>query len=843
MKQKLMMMVTVLVAIAFWCGGVAQAAERADGDAILIHNGWIGTTKTLIWRNVRFADLENFSCLMWGSGVNAGEKSGGGTVSMPNGGGSGFVMSSDGTTADVQFRRFSGGTLWCVKIRFTQEGADVYGQALWARYHQNQASINVDMETSYKGTATIATSPTTGGYGAYQVSARCRTRPMPPGPIVCPAAHQYIPYSAPVLLWKNAHLSDLSGLNAWLCGKSMSPRDSTPFVMSNNGDMARVQFRSRSDDGTIWCVLVKFFQNGDCIYGQAGYAKYAQKTSSIDYDFDKNGNFNGYPATGYNVATYGAYEVSATFNAAHSPFFTGVCGAWMTKEDRLIWRNVPLARVRNVRGVGGGKGSNFSPVCEQHRIFTPGTGDTPDTLALQMTYSDAGGNIRCLKVLLTQDGADVKGRILWAKYALAQPVSYDFDAGGNSAVVGQDIQDDHQGGGGYALSRLQADILPADGETTQQTDAAGNLSVLAAGADAAVTDLTLAGTLSVNGAGPFTLNGANDIGVLAVGGIGAVQQSSPSYWFLVSNKSHVNEFVVGGTGVNTIGQLAWRDVTQLEKKDPVGPQIGLSLSGDNTITAPFVPPSFTYFRIAAGRTSLPFLASSTAELGNGARFVVDEGATLALGGYDHQANYPIEFAVKGTLEVTGTLALDGASSITGTGTVTTKALASAGSATLSDVTFRAPAEGSSFSGTSKVTGGVTIGEGRTELAAGAGLIGDAVTVIGTLAVPKTATVSSLAAPNGTLEIGEETMLTVSNAVQTAGIGTLKVVSANPTYEAWRTPRAFMTGPDLTREMVKKFAYTSPKGLGWRVKIESDEETGLAVATLMCYPNQFMIIIR
>lgn len=80
-------------------------------------------------------------------------------------------------------------------------------------------------------------------------------------------------------------------------------------------------------------------------------------------------------------------------------------------------------------------------------------------------------------------------------------------------------------------------------------------------------------------------------------------------------------------------------------------------------------------------------------------------------------------------------------------------------------------------------------------------------------------------------------------VPTAGIGTLKVVSENPMYEAWRTPRAFMTGPDLTREMVKKIAYTSPKGLGWSVKIVSDEETGLAVATLMCYPNQFMVIVR
>ena len=228
MKQKLMMLVAAALAIAFWCGGVAQAAERADGDAILIHNGWIGKTKTLIWRNVRLADLENFSCLIWGGSTYSSEttKSGNTTlvVKMPNGEGTGFVMSNDGTTVDVQFRRFVAGTIWCVKVRFTQEGDDVYGQAIWARYHLNQASINVNLETSYSQTTDIGvpTSSTASGYGAYQVTARCRTRLLPSGPIVCPAAHQYIPYAAPVLLWKNAHAYNLEGIDIVLCIVSKS---------------------------------------------------------------------------------------------------------------------------------------------------------------------------------------------------------------------------------------------------------------------------------------------------------------------------------------------------------------------------------------------------------------------------------------------------------------------------------------------------------------------------------------------------------------------------------------------------------------------------------------------
>ena len=130
-----------------------QAAERADGDAILIHNGWIGTTKQLIWRNEQLKDLADFTCLMWGGSVSDNVKWGTGTnnmISQPRGEATGFVMSESATSKVVQFRFFKGGTIWAVKVTFTQEGDDVYAQANWARYNNNNnVDINVNLETSY----------------------------------------------------------------------------------------------------------------------------------------------------------------------------------------------------------------------------------------------------------------------------------------------------------------------------------------------------------------------------------------------------------------------------------------------------------------------------------------------------------------------------------------------------------------------------------------------------------------------------------------------------------------------------------------------------------------------
>ena len=851
LAHSLRTLVRMALAAVLLGGASAQAAERADGDAILINNGWIGTQKTLIWRGVRVADLEDFSCLIWGgyvyneTRVTMDAQGKFVNLRLPAGEGVGFVTSRSETEAVVQFRYFraSTGTMWGVKVAFTQGDDGVYAQAIWARYKgSGVTSVENDLETSYEQNITVATSSTSNGYGAYQVTARCRSRQLPPGPIVCPATHRFIG-PEPVLLWKNVKWSDLPGqlgldtnLNAWMGGGWMGAVNPKAYVMTNVDAKKSVQFRHyRDSDRHIWGVLLYFFKNGDCIYGQGCWGRYQDNVADgYDHSLESDAKLAGTAASGFTAAGYGVYQLTLpAINGQHSPFFTGVCGAWLTSTDRIVWRNVSLARVRNVRGITGGTSTYQVPVCERHRTFTAGANGNPDTLEVQMNY-EAKGTVRCTIVLFTQQGTDVVGRIKAAKYT-SGTVDFDFSQGGSTMTIAEDIDK-----AGYGISRLQADIAPEDGAPAQQTDADGNRFVLAGTADS-VTDLSLAGTLTVNGAGPFALNGVNNIGVLAVEGFSSVSTKINDYWFKTGRTDlipyyNVSEFVVGGNGVNTIGQLAWRDVTQLDKIDASATgwqhlcwDVGLTLSGANTVAAPFIPPSYAFFRIKSGRTSLPFLAPSTAELGNGSLFAVDAGATLAIGGYDHQSDYPVHFAVQGTLDVADTLTLDGGASLTGTGIVTAKAVDSmASSNTLGGVTFVPPAEGCTLSGSVTVTSaGLTFGEGRTVLAANANLTGGKVKVLGTLAVPAAATVKSLDLAGGTLEIGENTLLPVTDPLTT--IATVRVASADRSCSAWRTPRPFLRGANLTAKTVSRIVNTMGSEFAWDVTVT--DEGGTKVCSL------------
>ena len=120
---------------------------------------FVKTDDTCVWKGVRLADLTDFTCTLWGA-------------SMSPGAGTGFCTANDGTTADVQFRYFNGSTIWCVKVRFTQHGNDVYAKAVYAKYALNQPSIDFDFDTGGTSPGGVATGRTVSGYGACALTAR-----------------------------------------------------------------------------------------------------------------------------------------------------------------------------------------------------------------------------------------------------------------------------------------------------------------------------------------------------------------------------------------------------------------------------------------------------------------------------------------------------------------------------------------------------------------------------------------------------------------------------------------------------------------------------------------------
>ena len=46
-----------------------------------------------------------------------------------------------------------------------------------------------------------------------------------------------------------------------------------------------------------------------------------------------------------------------------------------------------------------------------------------------------GAHTKCVKVELTQSGADIAGRVLYAKYLSGNVLGFDFDTGGNNQFI------------------------------------------------------------------------------------------------------------------------------------------------------------------------------------------------------------------------------------------------------------------------------------------------------------------------------------------------------------------------------------------------------------------------
>lgn len=128
----------------------------------VVYQPFVTTESACLFKNVQLADLYDFHCVIWGSS----------TTIRP---GTGFCTANDGTTAEVQFRSFDSGTIWCVKLRLEQKGSDVYGQAVYAKYALDQPNINFDFDQGGNVMGSIATSPSTTGYGACEVTARVRS--------------------------------------------------------------------------------------------------------------------------------------------------------------------------------------------------------------------------------------------------------------------------------------------------------------------------------------------------------------------------------------------------------------------------------------------------------------------------------------------------------------------------------------------------------------------------------------------------------------------------------------------------------------------------------------------
>ena len=416
-------------------GGSIGGESVLFGDCVLTADcdwrGLVETTPTctswmttsadrLVWANTRLADLTDFSCELGGKSMTAAPHS------------PGFCTFNDGETAHVQFRHFSGGTIWCVKVTFTQVGDDVYGKAVYAKFAAGQASIeSVDFDgtKNVNGTVDVATSASKSGYGVHNIAARKWKATIKGGEVY---PYPNFVQTTATCLWKNVNLADITDFYCDMGGASMTTRRNCPgFCTSNDGETADVQFRY-FEGGVIWCVKVRFTQNGDDVYGQAIYAKYATGQASIEsVNFDTGGK-GGTVATSLSTKGYGTFNVVAC-NSNHAQYFSPIYPNFATTTKTLYWQNTSLAYIRNFSCTMDG--SSMSHVPWSPGFCTSNDGGTANVQFRNFSgLNGANGNTMCVKVVFTQEGDDVYGQASYAKYAQNQTSieAVNFDNAGTS---------------------------------------------------------------------------------------------------------------------------------------------------------------------------------------------------------------------------------------------------------------------------------------------------------------------------------------------------------------------------------------------------------------------------
>ena len=275
-----------------------RPAFPADDIAcVRVEDAVAGPTDTLVWRNVRLADVT-------------------GVVGCPCGLSMGsqndmwqtlryttffWEKNSDGTSATVQFQLLSG-LVKGVCATLTQRGEDVYARTTWAGYG-NADKFGADMRsgsgwTKNKVVADLASRD----YGVYNL------RPV----FGTDAAHRSdgIVSASEVLVWSNVQLADVMGVVGRPCGSGIVGWQNlsyTSFFWQNNGTTATVQFQTLDSQAKGVCVTLT--QRGNDVYGSATKAAYGAADKFGEDMLSGSGWTYCKAANGRELGDYGVYDL------------------------------------------------------------------------------------------------------------------------------------------------------------------------------------------------------------------------------------------------------------------------------------------------------------------------------------------------------------------------------------------------------------------------------------------------------------------------------------------------------------------------------------------------------
>ena len=348
-------------------------------------------------------------------------------------------------------------------------------------------------------------------------------------PSATPAQREYLPYTADkstgtwVKLWENRILAATTFTGGYINITSWGAGPATvchPVTNALDGSVSvQFQYLPEGENKPLFCIKVEFKQIERDIWARAVYSGYSWSvrdgTGELGEDFDSDSKKN----TANDLDKRNVKDITVAdlpcaplrFNVGSSVVedcYGGSClpgsgSNAKTGEEVLCWANRNLRDLDAIESFSFYDGNSSITTATLHYFENNG-----ETASFQLQYNRApsadGRTPRlCVKVELRQDGSDIKGRVVYAKYHWYQSgeeaVAMDFDpvSASSSAV---NVRDDSHASDGYGAGDLRARFrswirITGDFESAQDIEINGGVLSLGASSLSLAQDVSGTGTL------------------------------------------------------------------------------------------------------------------------------------------------------------------------------------------------------------------------------------------------------------------------------------------------------------------------------------------------------------
>ena len=349
-------------------------------------------------------------------------------------------------------------------------------------------------------------------------------------PSATAAQAEYLPYTADkstgtwVKLWENRLLAATTFTGAYFKGGTYVDGSAIACqAVAENDRSVSVQFQylPQGNSGPLFCIKAEFKQVGRDVWGRAVYSSHSMKvkdgSGELGDDFDSyiegTDKFTAKNLDQRNIKDIAVVDLPAPlrFNIKPSVVedcYSGSClprseSSAKVGEEVLCWEDRSLKDLDAIDSFSFYDGNSRIAAATLHYFQNDG-----ETASFQLQYNRAPNNVGrtarlCVKVELRQDGADIRGRVAYAKYhwyeADEEAVVMDFDPV-TTGTLATNVRDDSHASDGYGAGDLCARFrsrMRIDGDfgTAQNIEINGGVLSLGASSLSLAQDVSGTGIL------------------------------------------------------------------------------------------------------------------------------------------------------------------------------------------------------------------------------------------------------------------------------------------------------------------------------------------------------------